>query len=271
MLDKVTPSIYTLLEENNIQQSTFYVAHSHNADELYFLVSGQTKYFVNEGVFELQPGDFMFVPKSCLHHTHYPDKKSKRILLYIEDDCLDSDYKTYLNNISRLRHVRIKPDKLHEFYDLFKKMAYEDRNGSEDCKRLKKLYLSQLLLLVSRYKVDKTEKETTASHKAVLDAIEYIQSNVGENLNLNNISKKYSFSPYYFSKQFKTVTGMGLTEYINMARIFEATRLIANSKLSLMEISQACGFNDSNYFAKVFKSVTGTSPKKYSKIYANHN
>lgn len=76
--------------------------------------------------------------------------------------------------------------------------------------------------------------------------------------------KKYALSRSHFSKLFKQVTGVGLNEYINITRITAAQNLLSKSNYSITEVASACGFNDSNYFAAVFKKIKGITPKKYS-------
>ena len=73
-------------------------------------------------------------------------------------------------------------------------------------------------------------------------------------------------SPSHFSKQFKSITGVGLSEYINVSRISKAEKLLRKTNKPITEIATECGFNDSNYFAAVFKKIKGTTPKKYSML-----
>ena len=58
---------------------------------------------------------------------------------------------------------------------------------------------------------------------------------------------------------------MGVSEYIMTFRINHAKELLLNSSLKVNEISTLCGFNDYNYFTKVFKNKTSYSPRAYRK------
>ena len=57
--------------------------------------------------------------------------------------------------------------------------------------------------------------------------------------------------------------GINLIEYVNQQKIEEAKRLLRESTLKLYEISDMLGFNNSFYFSRVFKKVTGMTPKDY--------
>ena len=70
--------------------------------------------------------------------------------------------------------------------------------------------------------------------------------------------------PSYFSKQFKAITGVGLIEYLNLTRITAAEKLLTETNRPITEVAMECGFNDSNYFAAVFKKIKGITPKKFS-------
>ena len=56
----------------------------------------------------------------------------------------------------------------------------------------------------------------------------------------------------------------GYKKFINISRITASEKYLLNTEKSITEIAALCGFNDSNYFASVFKKIKGITPKKYS-------
>ena len=54
-------------------------------------------------------------------------------------------------------------------------------------------------------------------------------------------------------------------DYVIFYRIEQACVLLSTTPLSVTEISMMCGFNDSGYFTKQFRKLTGTTPLKYRK------
>lgn len=95
--------------------------------------------------------------------------------------------------------------------------------------------------------------------------IKYINRHYAENITLNRICTELSCSRSSISHNFKKVTGKGFREYLNSVRLESAKSLLQHTKLSIIEISYAVGFNDSNYFSYIFKSHTGMSPGMYRK------
>ena len=57
--------------------------------------------------------------------------------------------------------------------------------------------------------------------------------------------------------------GETLFSYINRVRVEKSKTLILNEAVSLADVGSLCGFEDQSYFSKVFKSITGVSPKKF--------
>lgn len=94
-------------------------------------------------------------------------------------------------------------------------------------------------------------------------AIRYISKNFAQNLTLDQVANHVHLNPAYFSTLFKQSTGSSFKEYLNMVRIEESKRLLANTDYSIIDISLATGFEDQSYFCKVFKKYTGLTPKQY--------
>jgi len=132
---------------------------------------------------------------------------------------------------------------------------------------MQRLYLKQLLILISRFRLHNNTSNFSELFLIIQDSAKYISTNYSNDLSLKTLAKKYAMSPCYFSKQFKSITGVGLNEYINISRISAAERLLTDTNLPIIEVAAECGFNDSNYFAAVFKKIKGITPKKYSLLH----
>jgi len=71
------------------------------------------------------------------------------------------------------------------------------------------------------------------------------------------------YSEAYFCKLFKQCFRANFSAYLNEYRIEKAKAMMDNVRLSVKDISIACGYSDSNYFARVFKRITGQTPSEY--------
>ena len=57
---------------------------------------------------------------------------------------------------------------------------------------------------------------------------------------------------------------IGIAEYIRKTRISAAKKMLAQNE-SVSAVARKSGFEDYNYFSKVFKRETGLSPSQYKK------
>ena len=59
--------------------------------------------------------------------------------------------------------------------------------------------------------------------------------------------------------------GISLVNYLQYKRILEAQKLLLNSDMPIIEIGMECGFTSVQHFYRVFKKITGLTPKEYKK------
>lgn len=115
------------------------------------------------------------------------------------------------------------------------------------------------------------EENAFASGKETIKAIyNYIESNYYEEITLNNLAKKYHMESSYLSKLFKKETGNNLIYFISEKRVEKAKEMMRNGNLTLTEIAFSVGYDDYNYFNKVFRKMVGISPRDY-RINSNSN
>ena len=95
----------------------------------------------------------------------------------------------------------------------------------------------------------------------------YIHSNYRSDISLDELADRFSMNKTYLSHLFKRQTGTSVVNFIAQSRVESAKELLRSSSQSIYEIAASVGFEDANYFAKVFKKVTGTAPTEYRKIF----
>ena len=106
-------------------------------------------------------------------------------------------------------------------------------------------------------------KKASVRKLAADDAISYINNHYGERLTLSSVASEIFISPHYLSKAFSEETGINFNAYLNRVRIEKAKIILCGENADLKETALAVGFDDQGYFSKVFKKLTGLSPKQY--------
>lgn len=89
--------------------------------------------------------------------------------------------------------------------------------------------------------------------------VEYIRSSYMLKLSVSDIAKDFGLDRSYLSRKFSKRMGISIREYLLRIRIAESKRYIKHG-YSIAESAQRCGFNDPNYFSKVFTREVGIGP-----------
>ncbi len=96
------------------------------------------------------------------------------------------------------------------------------------------------------------------------EAVLYVNNRLTEDLTLGEIAAIASFSPNYFCSLFKAYYGMRIWDYISIKRVDAAKRKLGEEPdKNVLTIANECGFNNTANFNKIFKKVTGTTPKAF--------
>lgn len=125
-------------------------------------------------------------------------------------------------------------------------------------------FFINLFSILSTAEANKERKVSEVKNK-ISEVIEYINDNVDKKLTLETISNEVKISKYYLSHSFSSIVGMTLFEYITLARISAAKKLLSESDKSISEIAAAVGFDSFAYFSKVFREKESITPSVYRK------
>ncbi|MGL4601917.1 MAG: helix-turn-helix transcriptional regulator [Plesiomonas sp.] len=94
----------------------------------------------------------------------------------------------------------------------------------------------------------------------------YIQENFHRTVTRDNIANNFNVSPNHLSRLFRQQGHMTLADYITWVRIERAKFMLKKYHFRLEEVATRCGFNDVNYFFRVFKARTGMTPSQYRSL-----
>lgn len=97
----------------------------------------------------------------------------------------------------------------------------------------------------------------------VAKALQFINKNYTDKISLKDIELNLHVNSSYFSTLFKQEMGVTFTDYLNSLKVEHACHLLANTNLSIIDVSLSTGFDDQSYFTKVFKKAKGMTPKAY--------
>ena len=102
-----------------------------------------------------------------------------------------------------------------------------------------------------------------AGAKYLSAACEYVNSHYRENISIGDVAKKIGISSSYLSHLYKDGLNVTFTEYLSGTRIDAAKELLRETDMTVSQVAQSVGFDDTNYFTRTFKRIVGISPKQY--------
>lgn len=156
----------------------------------------------------------------------------------------------FINKVSQSNHLQTRFQRLFDCF--IKNDAFMERDL---CASLEKLLIE----------LARAIRENDNPRVSLSKSLSYINNNFNTQIKIPDLAKMESLSMTQYNLHFKNQIGMPPTKYIITLRMDLARELIESSNLSLVQIASMCGYEDYNFFAKVFKKHTGVSPKRFKK------
>lgn len=106
-------------------------------------------------------------------------------------------------------------------------------------------------------------RKENRSDKLVYLTKRYVDAHYSEKLTLSGIAEHLKISPGHLSSTFSKFTDMTVSDYIAQVKTERAKELIRSHQYLIYEVADMLGFENAYYFSKVFKKVSGMSPREY--------
>lgn len=152
------------------------------------------------------------------------------------------------NTLQKTSYVNEVFDSIFEFFS-----NCDERNQLED------FVQQRLFECASHVTKIRTKKENPVIKKVA----QYVQDNLEQDLSLDVVAQKVNMSSFYLSKLFKEETGETFINYVTDRRLEKSCKLLKETEKSVKEITADVGYNDQNYFSKLFKNKYGLSPTEF--------
>ncbi len=105
----------------------------------------------------------------------------------------------------------------------------------------------------------------TDTNPIIKKVCDYVEQNLTKDISLEMAADFAGVSSFYLSKLFKEEKGETFINFVSDKRLEKSCELLAETELSIKEITAQVGYNDQNYYSRIFKSKYGFSPKEYRK------
>lgn len=232
--------------------------HWHIEYELIFAEFGTAKVMVNSEQYTLTKGNCIFINSGEVHNIH-AQTDTVISVIKIDQRLIDTAFEGKTPSTPEIQTTAR--------LDLFVDNLLQEINSKQQFRKIISdcMVINQLAILFRNCNMQNRQKAYNCErYKALINLIEQRFADI----TFEEAADFMCYSKPYFSKYFSRISGMSFSEYLNIIRIAEAVSMIAENKLPVTRIAHACGFGTIRHFNRVFKELTGFTPKTLPEGYA---
>lgn len=234
---------------------------------LIYCIEGKGWYEVRGKRFEVKGNQFFVLPAGEAH-TYAADKLQPWTIYWIH---FTGDHApVYSEGLIAPHDIRPSMNsRINERQHIFEEIFYTldrstDRESLRYASSLLHYYLATMRYL---YHYRATTSSTTGDGHEETDIVSaaqhFMEENIERRLTLNQLAQYTGYSPSYFSQLFREQTGESPLARFNRMKIELACKLLKTTNMRVNQICHKVGIDDSYYFSRLFKQLTGYSPRQY--------
>ena len=259
--DKFPVKLGFMQEENVAANTLLFQNHWHEHLELWYLETGEVTVSHNGQQSVLHGGDLAIANSNELHAAYSVSKELTAFWVII-------DPKFFNTELSRghfvFQNVIVGDKKVKRFFeDIFEE--YQRQAVGYDMAIKAKLFELLVYLVRSHICRQITQEEYVVRAnklERILPAVQYIENHYNTEISYQELAQLLNVSKYHFCHLFKEATGKTVVQYINDVRLDKAYHLLKNTDMNITQISMSVGFNDMNYFSRLFRKHKNVPPSK---------
>lgn len=255
--------------------------HSHEFSELVIVYAGRGIHFTDNGESALKAGD-VFVINGGKYHGFKELRGLKLINIIFSLKNLESPLSDLplfpafhilftlepefgsANNYSK--RLNLNPEQLAKSMEIIELMEQEIALPQQAGRviMVSALFMQLAAFLIRAY--EKLPPDSSSNSSKLGKVFAYIRKNFRKPLKVKELAQIASMSESTLTRAFVKSVGLAPVAYCCQRRIHHSINLLVNSDMSISEIAADCGFEDSNYFTRIFRQHTGRTPREYRKF-----
>lgn len=240
--------------------------HWHRETELLRVTEGELELFVDDERLLLRAGDLVVLGEGAMHGGEPNDAVYECIVfdpysLLLRTEACESALKGVLGKSFFIEAERTPAgftsalDRLYECAQCVQ---------GRELKTLGALYEAfGWLAECTETHLHAESTHTGVKAEQLKPALEYIEKNYSAHISLETLARLTGLSPKYFCRCFRAITHRSPIDYLNYYRIECASYFLRTSDMTVAEVAQRCGYNDSSFFIKQFRRYKDTTPLRY--------
>ncbi|MFM9328039.1 helix-turn-helix domain-containing protein [Paenibacillus mesotrionivorans] len=251
--------------------------HWHEHLEVMQVLAGRVRVQVNGKRYEGQAGDIFFVNSNALHGVEALEAEAELLGVvwdirltdsFMEEVELQHLYHLLLRSEVDPVLARARQPEWEVCSGTLQELRREYEGGGLGYRTAIKSHVFRLIREQLR-KLQSTAglMKMTREYERLRPAIALIEQGYSGRLPLQEVAGTAGLSLFHFCRLFKRVMNRTVQQFVQEVRLREARRLLRDTDLPVAELSERVGYGNPNYFARVFREHTGTTPLRMRKQY----
>ena len=227
--------------------------HMHEYSELIFTRKGVFKMSLNGKDYTVPENHLIYVSSNQLHNCYSEAPSIVHCIVF------SNDFAPFFHSNTRGMEFE---NPVFDFSDNTK--VIDELISTDSAKTLKLCGLLNIILSIMSEKSTLTPKSKgNQSYDIFHLIIKYVSSNFKEDIHLSDIAKELGYHEKYLSSAIHSLTGMNFRTFLSLYRIDYAKKLLLNSRYTVSEIANQCGFSSINTFNRMFLKIARTTPSEF--------
>ncbi|WP_332630462.1 AraC family transcriptional regulator [Halalkalibacter flavus] len=261
------PPILAYIGKISDKPNWSFPSHKHDdLSEIIYIFGGEGEFRIDGQPFTAKKGDMLIYNKGVLH-----EERSSAV----------HPLKAFYCGVSNLKiegfpdgfvlptgvSPHIERNKYSDKVETLFSMIFEESTiQAQGHKTISENFLTSIILLIQRMvqldNINPTKSDTVV---LALQIKEYLDKNYHKHLTLNEIAREFHMNPYYLSHVFNDMYNDSPINYLISRRMGEGKRLLINTNMKVREIASLLGYENPNYFTRIFTKTMGESPLQFKR------
>ena len=275
---QVFPGIELVYNSVHMDSFELGVAAEGNLIEIHHCREGRIEQQFRDEFFYLMPGDLSIAMRSqAAKAFSFPLRHYHGITIVVNTDLAPRCFSCFLKDVAvqplevakklcgdrRSYIIRSESYVEHIFSELYS-VPDSIREG------YLKIKILELFLVLSGIDPGKQELPPSLSGtqvKTAKEAAEFISRNMDRRVTIGELSERFHISQTHLKQAFKGVYGVPLYSYMRIQKMQSAALMLIHTEQPVLEIANACGYDNGSKFASAFREVMGETPLEYRKVH----
>lgn len=252
--------------------------HRHNYAELVYVCCGSATHIINDtDKILLQEGDLLFLNQSATHEILPAGQDDiavnfiilpeffDRILSMMERENVLRSFliSTLSSHDSQITYLHFQAKGILPIQNLIENMLWNLIDKKPGTNTINQITMGLIFMNLSVFAESMAQSQTgNYEQDLIFRILKYIEAHYKSGT-LTDISAEVKLPPYYISRLLKKYTGQAFKELLQQQKLQQAVYLLSQTTLSVDDIIDAVGYNNSSYFYRIFREKYRCSPKEY--------